>query len=117
MGGIIIEGRSVLRFKGAIKDFEKAVMALSKIEDKFDSLKIDTVPLPEEVGVTIQARFSGSFSEFEGVVINMSDMLASLAIDTVPLPERFAIGTWPTPENPDISHSWIIRVSPAGKRI
>ena len=116
MGGVIIEGRAALRFKGTIRKFEKAVVALSKLEKQIDGLKIETVPLPEKVGVSIQAKFSGSFSEFEEMIVGMEKLRASVGIDTVPLPERIAIGTWPTPERPPKSLTWIIKVSSRIKR-
>ena len=111
MGGIIIEGRTSLQFKGSMVKFEKAIIALSKFEKQIDGLKIDTVPLPEKVGICIEMKFSGSMLEFEKVITGLEKVKASVAIDTVPIPDSLAVGTWPTPERPSKSLTWIVSVS------
>ena len=116
MGGVIIDGRAALKFKGSLAKFEKAIVALSKFQKQIDGLKIDTVPLPERAGICVEMKFSGTISQFEKLLTGLKELKDKVAIDTVPLPEIPAIGTWPTPETPSKPLSWIIWASPKLKR-
>ena len=110
MGGVIVDGRAALQFKGSMAKFEKAIVALSKFEKQTDGLKIDTVPLPERAGICVELKFLGPMSDFEKVIVGLEKLRASVAIDTVPLPDWPAIGTWPTPERQRKALGWTIYV-------
>jgi hypothetical protein len=56
MGGIIIDGVTALQFKGSFKKFGEALGHLSKLEAEIDSLKIETVPLPEAAGMAVLSK-------------------------------------------------------------
>jgi hypothetical protein len=98
MGGIIIEGRAGLQFKGPISEFQKAIVGVVKLQKELGAsrLMIDTVPLPEG-GIIIDMRFKGQISEFEKVIVGLEKLRASVAI-----------GTWPTPEKPMGPLRWVI---------
>ena len=111
MGVIIIDGRARLQFKGSILEFGTALKGLTKLQDKIgpDSLKIDTVPLPERGAIVVDIGFSGPMSDFKNVVEGLDDLRSTIAIDTVPVPERAPkVGTWPTPETPKDAFGWTI---------
>ncbi len=121
MGGILIDGRAGLQFKGSFTKLMQALNGVSKIQKKLgpDTLKIETVPLPEG-GIIIDLRFKGSMQQFETMLINLEDLRGSVAIETVPLPEQIQpgldspkIGTWPTPEKPKSAWRWIITATMA----
>jgi hypothetical protein len=108
MGGVIIDGRAGLLFKGGISEFEKVIVSLKKLNEQSKGLKIDTVPLPDKSATVIRMQFRGPMSEFENVVTGLEKLRASVAIYTVPLLEFPAIGTWPTPERRATALSWVI---------
>jgi len=110
LGIIIIDGRAALQFRGSIVEFEKAIVGLGKIQRQLgpSSLMIDTVPLPDYVGIIVEIKFKGSLSEFEKVITSLEHLRSTVAIDTVPLPEKPMIGTWPTPEKPTGHFGWTI---------
>lgn len=110
MGGVIIEGRSALQFKGTIQKFESAIVALSKLQKKIDGLKIDTVPLPEKGGIAVQMRFKGPMSNFGLIMEELEILRSRVAIDTVPLPE------WPIPENTKAPLRWEISKSRSSRK-
>jgi hypothetical protein len=105
MGVIIIDGRSALQFKGPIQKFESVIVALRKLQNKTDGLKIDTVPLPEKGGIIVLIQFKGPMSGFERVMKEFEILRASVAIDTVPLPE------WPIPKKTKAPLRWVISPS------
>lgn len=82
--------RAEISFKGPSEDFKKILAGLNNIG--VESLKIDTVPLPEE-------SFDGLRA---GKWITPEKGPSGIRINTVPLPEEkigsLMIGTWPTPE-------------------
>jgi hypothetical protein len=116
MGGIIIDGRAGVLFKGAISEFEKVIVSLKKLKEQSKGLKIDTVPLPDKGATVIRMQFKGTLSEFEDVLVGIEKLRATVAIDTVPLPDSPAIGTWPTPERHAALLSWVISVVTKAQR-
>lgn len=108
---IIVDGRAALQFKGSLLEFGKAVRGITKLQNEIgpDSLKIETVPLPERGAIIVYMRFRGPMSDFENVIIGLDNIRSMIAIDTVPLPEIAPkIGTWPTPETPKNAFGWTI---------
>jgi hypothetical protein len=108
MGVIIVNGRAAILYKGAISEFEKAIVGLKDLNEWSKGLKIDIVPLQDRGATVIRMRFRGPMSEFENVLTGLEKLRANMAIDTVPLPEFPGIGTWPTPERRATALSWVI---------
>ena len=111
MGVIIVDGLTAIQFKGPLSNFSKAIRSLLKLEEQFNGLKIETIPLPENAGIRIEMKFADQLSDFEKVVVSLENLQESAAIEIVPLPESPAIGTWPTPEKPSKSICWTINFS------
>ena len=98
MGGIIIEGRTGVLFKGPISNFEKVISGLKRIEKRGKGLKIDTVPLPEEGTTIVRMQFRGPMAEFENMLTALQELRSAVPIVTIRIPDSSAIKTWQTPE-------------------
>ena len=110
MGGTIIEGTTALQFKGSLKKFGEALDHLSKLETNIDSLRIETVPLPEVAGIAILLKFSGPIAKFEEMNKQLRALKPIYNIETVPLPEVKPSRKTRAAEKGSEGFSWFINI-------
>ena len=110
MKEIILDGFIGIQFSGKIREVEKVLGRLTKMQNSLghETVMIGIVPLPDKPGNLFYVRFKGDMREFGKVNEALTDIKSTLAIDTVPLPEHLFIGSWPTPETPRDANIWYL---------
>ena len=111
MGGVVIDGRAVLRLECTVAELKKVLGDLQSLQEQTKGLEIQNRILVGVQATVIGLHFVGQVPDFETVLRGLKKIRASAAIDTVPLPELPAIGTWPTPEQALTSFGWTIVAS------
>ncbi len=115
LGGVIIDGRAVLRYKGPILGFVKVLNEFEAIQKKKGTVMIDTVPVPDHPeAMTLEIQMMGiPISEF-GEMITKMEMVAKklkelgLIFDTIAPPPRGGIPPLPKPKDACTPFEWTI---------
>lgn len=115
MGGVIIEGRAALRYKGPVSGFVKVLNEFEVVQKKKGTVMIETVPLPDHPeAMIVEIQLMGlPLSEF-GETITKMEMAAQklkelgLIVDTIPLPPRGELPPFPKPKGARAQFEWTI---------
>ena len=117
MGGIIIDYKTALVFKGPVAQRKEAYSRLKKIRAGTNGLKVESELNSKLGGMVVKMQFKGSMSQFENLAIDIEILRNSIAIDTVPLPEYPKGGAFPWPKRDAGALSWIITVVTKSSRL
>lgn len=115
MGGIIVDLRAVIRYKGPISGFVKVLNEFEAVQKKKGSVMIDTVPLPEHpelmsyeiqvMGIPI-SEFGETITKMLMAIEKLKEM--GLIVDVTALPPRGGILPLPKPKGARAPFEWTI---------